>query len=338
LRALASGAGALAAFLLTALPAYADTTYVVRWGDSLSSIAVHHHTTVRTLARLNGIHPDRVLLAGTALRLPSHGASAPPPAARYRVRVGDTLTAIAADYRVGLVTLARANHMRVNGVLVAGRVLKIPGAGEARVTLGGRYRVRVGDTLSGIAASYGMTLSALAHANHLNPSRYLIAGSVLRVPERATTESSATTSSIAASGSPVVTGPVLSRLAVRGLIDKWAAHYGVPPSLARALAWQESGYQTTLTSVAGASGVMQVTPDTWSYVETILIGQTVPHTADGNIRVGVAYLASLLSQFGGDQRRAVAAYYQGARSVMRRGILPETKTYVANVLALETRV
>jgi soluble lytic murein transglycosylase-like protein len=227
----------------------------------------------------------------------------------------------------------------VNGVLIAGRVLRIPGAGEARVTLVGRYRVRVGDTLSGIAGSYGITLSALAHANHLNPARYLIAGSVLHVPQKAAASATtATSTAISGRSESVATGPVLSRLTVRGLIDRWAAHYGVPASLARALAWQESGYQTTLTSVAGASGVMQVTPDTWSYVETILIGQTVPHTAEGNIRVGVAYLASLLSQFGGDQRRAVAAYYQGARSVRRRGILPDTQQYVANVLALETRV
>ena len=47
-------------------------------------------------------------------------------------------------------------------------------------------------------------------------------------------------------------------------------------------------------------------PATWRYVERFLIGARVPHTADGNVRVGVAFLHSLLHQFGGDERLALA--------------------------------
>jgi hypothetical protein len=39
---------------------------------------------------------------------------------------------------------------------------------------------------------------------------------------------------------------------VRWLIDYWAKHYGVDPTLMRALAWMESGYQPNLTSAVGA--------------------------------------------------------------------------------------
>jgi soluble lytic murein transglycosylase-like protein len=122
---------------------------------------------------------------------------------------------------------------------------------------------------------------------------------------------------------------------VRALLDYWASHYGVDRKLVRALAWMESGYQTDLTSSAGAWGVMQILPVTWSYVESVLIGANVPRTASGNIRVGVVYVRQLLRQFGGDERKALAAWYQGPASVRRNGILRESKVFVANVLALK---
>jgi hypothetical protein len=123
---------------------------------------------------------------------------------------------------------------------------------------------------------------------------------------------------------------------VRALLDYWAGHYGIDRRLVRALAWMESGYQTNLTSSAGAWGVMQILPVTWDYAEAVLIGANVPRTASGNIRVGVAYLRQLLREFGGDERRALAAWYQGPASVRKRGILRESKAFVANVLALKS--
>jgi hypothetical protein len=124
---------------------------------------------------------------------------------------------------------------------------------------------------------------------------------------------------------------------VRALIDHWAGLYGVDRPLVRALAWMESGFQTNLTSSAGAWGVMQILPPTWSYVEDVLLGSKVPRTASGNIRVGIVFMRQLLREFGGDSRRALAAWYQGPRSVRKHGPLRETKQFVANVLALRER-
>jgi len=143
--------------------------------------------------------------------------------------------------------------------------------------------------------------------------------------------------------SPTAVKPVLVKATtatpasrVRALLDYWAAHYGVDRKLVRAVAWMESGYQTNLTSSAGAWGVMQILPVTWSYAETVLIGQKVPRTASGNIRVGVAFLRQLLREFAGDERKALAAWYQGPASVRKNGILRESKVFVANVLALKS--
>jgi hypothetical protein len=125
---------------------------------------------------------------------------------------------------------------------------------------------------------------------------------------------------------------------VRDSLAYWAGHYGVDASLVRALAWQESGHQNHVVSTAGALGVMQVTPATWDFVETVLVGRRIAHTADGNVRVGTAFLAHLLRQFRGDERLALAAYYRGPAAVRRYGVGPETSRYVANVLALKQRM
>jgi peptidoglycan hydrolase-like protein with peptidoglycan-binding domain len=139
--------------------------------------------------------------------------------------------------------------------------------------------------------------------------------------------------------SPQAVRPVLVRTTtpatkVRALIDYWAARYGIEKKLVRAVAWMESGFQTDLTSAAGAWGVMQILPVTWSYVETVLIGHKVRRTASGNIRIGVVYLKQLLREFKGDERKALAGWYQGPASVRKIGVLRETKVFVANVLAL----
>lgn len=179
------------------------------------------------------------------------------------------------------------------------------------------HLVRTGDTLTALAARYGTTVAALERANHLRPGAFLLIGKRLRIPTG--------------------TGPV-GRSDVRGSLDRWAVHYGVDPHLARALAWMESGFQPTIRSPIGAWGVMQVTPATWNYAESVLIGMPIPRTADGNVRIGVAYLHHLLHVFRGDERLALAAYYQGPASVRKRGLLRETKAFVADVQALEQRM
>jgi Transglycosylase SLT domain/Putative peptidoglycan binding domain/LysM domain len=179
------------------------------------------------------------------------------------------------------------------------------------------HLVRSGDTLTALAARYGTTVRALERANRLRPGAFLLIGTRLRVP----------------AGARHVPGTD-----VRGSLDRWAVHYGVDPHLARALAWMESGFQPAIRSPIGAWGVMQVTPATWDYVEGILIGSRIPRTADGNVRIGVAYLSHLLRAFGGSERLALAAYYQGPASVRTRGLLRETKAFVADVQALKTRM
>ena len=177
--------------------------------------------------------------------------------------------------------------------------------------------VQPGETLTAIADRHGTTVRDLAQRNRMDPSDLLLIGVRLIVPRTRITS---------------------ARADVKASIAKWSAHYGVDPALARALAWQESGFQSHVRSSVGAGGVMQVMPETWTFVELFVIGLNVPDTTDGNIRVGVAYLDHLLGQFNGNARLALGSYYQGPAAVREHGLFPETKRFVANVLALRGRV
>ncbi|MCZ4491615.1 MAG: LysM peptidoglycan-binding protein, partial [Conexibacter sp.] len=116
-----------------------------------------------------------------------------------------------------------------------------------------------------------------------------------------------------------------------------AGQNGAPASLATAIAWQESGFNNNMVSVANARGIMQVIPSSWDYVQNNLgAGRLDPASPSDNVRAGSILLAHLLRNTG-DPATAVAAYYQGLGSVRRIGMLPETRQYVANVMALRSR-
>jgi hypothetical protein len=120
-------------------------------------------------------------------------------------------------------------------------------------------------------------------------------------------------------------------------VERWASRAGVPERLALAVAWIESGYQSDIRSATGDWGPMQVSPPAWDFIEGVILRRAVPHTTNGNIRVGVLYLRRLLREFDGDARLAIAAYHQGAASVRAVGVLPETEKYVEAVQAVAVR-
>ena len=119
-------------------------------------------------------------------------------------------------------------------------------------------------------------------------------------------------------------------------VQNVAAAHGVSPSLAAAIAWQESGFNNAMVSSANARGVMQVMPGTWDYVQQNLAGSRPldPNSATDNVHAGVMYLKRLLTDAGGDENAAIAGYYQGLASVRERGMYDDTQQYVDNVQAL----
>ena len=186
--------------------------------------------------------------------------------------------------------------------------------------------VRSGESFFSIAARYHVSPWRLARRNRLSLMRVIVPGQRLALPKGARL------------APPSSTGPPASRDAVRAAIDYWARVYGVDPTLARALAWMESGFQQDVVSSVGAIGVMQLLPETWEFVDLVLLGERTPRTYRGNVRAGVRYLRWQLDEFDGDVSLALAGWYQGARAVRERGLFDDTKEFVRIVLELHGSV
>lgn len=98
----------------------------------------------------------------------------------HMVRRGETLSQIAAENGVSLSALLAANPQITNPNLIfAGQEVRIPtgGAGAA----GGSYTVRPGDTLSGIAARFGLDWRSLALDNGLANPNLIFPGQTIRL-------------------------------------------------------------------------------------------------------------------------------------------------------------
>ena len=186
--------------------------------------------------------------------------------------------------------------------------------------------VASGESFFSIAARYHVSPWRLARRNRIPLTRVIVPGQRLAMPAGARMQSSK------------AAGPPASRLSVRGAIDYWSRVYSVDPKLARALAWMESGFQQDVVSSVGAIGVMQLLPETWEFVDDVLLGARTPRTYEGNVRAGVRYLRWQLDEFDGNVRLALAGWYQGARAVRERGLFNETKEFVRIVLALHGTV
>ena len=182
--------------------------------------------------------------------------------------------------------------------------------------------VEPGESFFSISARYNVSPWQLARVNRVDLTDVIHAGQRLALPRgaRITTRGTSTGSA--------------SRDTIRAEIDYWARQYGVDASLARALAWMESGFQQDVVSSVGAVGVMQLLPETWEFVDTVLLGFPTPRTYEGNVRAGTRYLRWQLDEFGGDVRLALAGWYQGARAVRERGLYGETKEFVRIVQEL----
>ncbi|MGB9849155.1 MAG: lytic transglycosylase domain-containing protein [Moorellaceae bacterium] len=111
--------------------------------------------------------------------------------------------------------------------------------------------------------------------------------------------------------------------------EKAGRKYGVDPDLLRAVAWVESGYDVKAVSPKGATGVMQLMPDTAK-----ARGVTDLFDPAQNIDAGAEYLRELVDAYNGDLELALAAYNAGTAAVERyKGVPPytETRKYVAAV-------
>jgi LysM repeat protein len=293
--------------LALAAPAQAAVPHTVQPGETLWSIAAASNFTTRSLAAANGLPETAQVVAGTTIQVPSEAEAATALAGGPTVSAPAPAAAATTDTSVA------------------------PGPM-------GAYTVQPGDTLSGIAARSGVTAGQIAWMNGVDPNGLLQAGTVLKLPTGAAIASDAPAPPAPPALAPDAPPYVTPARVTAEQIGAVASTHGVPPDLAAAVAWQESGFNNGFVSAANARGVMQILPGTWSWVQDQLAaGPLDPYSAIDNVNAGVLYLGQLLRDSGGNPAVAVANYYQGTASVSRVGLLPETERYVENVMALRSR-
>lgn len=171
----------------------------VRRGETLGKIAGRYGVSVSSIKRANNMRGSTIMV-GQSLVIPglkgsvstastSSGSQNATSTARYTVRRGDTLGAIAARHRVSIGSIKGANNMR-GSLIRPGQVLTIPGAsgryydtpsGGTAITKTTAYRVKPGDTLGAIASRYNVSVSTIKKANRLRGST-IMAGQELTIP------------------------------------------------------------------------------------------------------------------------------------------------------------
>ncbi|WP_428561812.1 MAG: LysM peptidoglycan-binding domain-containing protein [Solidesulfovibrio sp. DCME] len=156
--------------------------------------------TVRVALSASGVD-NTALAEGPDACAPKPVAAAKP--ARHRVNKGESIGSIARKYGVSTKELLAANKMKTERRLTLGSWIVIPGAAPAQpaavaaaksgpgpaapaaqavAVADASHRVQKGESVSGIAAKYGISAETLMAANKLRSPKDLRAGASLTIP------------------------------------------------------------------------------------------------------------------------------------------------------------
>ena len=170
LRLVAAG---LSALLLLAA---AGSSYVVKRGDTLSTIANDFDTTVAAIANANGVSNPNLIFIGQELVIPGSNT--------YVVQPGDTLERIGRKTGTAVAVLAEANGITNPDRLYVGTRLQLTVPAHTFKTEVGTaaiYIVQSGDTLGGIAARFKTTVSSLVELNRIADANLIRIGVTLAI-------------------------------------------------------------------------------------------------------------------------------------------------------------
>jgi soluble lytic murein transglycosylase-like protein len=113
------------------------------------------------------------------------------------------------------------------------------------------------------------------------------------------------------------------------IIEKYANHYSLDPTLIKSIIATESGFNPKAVSPKGARGLMQLMPATAQS-----LGVSNSFDPEDNIRGGVKHFRTLMDNFNNDLKLSLAAYNAGKNRVQRLGRIPEikeTRDYVKSI-------
>jgi membrane-bound lytic murein transglycosylase D len=193
--------------IITSPESYGIKLQSIKSTPNFDVVAIEQSIDIPQAARLANISLDKIyqlnpgfqrratppsgstslLLPVSAIPLFKERVTKAPPSSwqaieQYVVQSGDTLSEIARSKHVELDTLSKMNRLtsyRIN----KGQILRIPGTGISSqvalpdfIGIAANYRIRHGDTLSGIANKYRVSLDSVLAWNHLSKSTILKPG------------------------------------------------------------------------------------------------------------------------------------------------------------------
>ncbi|HEY8717888.1 LysM peptidoglycan-binding domain-containing protein [Pengzhenrongella sp.] len=348
----------------------ASASYTVASGDTVSGIAAQHRTSIARIVAANHLDARALIRVGQHLVIPGAGAPAaakaaasrPAPTAHraaglHRVVSGETVSGLAASYRISVASIVAANHLGPHALIRVGQLLAIPGSGASRSAAhpvaaarptSAVHRVASGETVSAIAARYRTSVAAIVAANHLDPRAFIRVGQNLRIPGAGAptrlvgntfagrTYPEAVVNSANANKAALLRSGVPSRAQMRAKVAATARAMGVNQALAQAVAFQESGFNQAAVSPANAIGTMQVVPSAGAWASHLVGRHLNLLNPNDNVTAGVAILRQL-TRISPNLPAAIAGYYQGAASVRDHGMFADTRVYVANIQTLAAR-
>jgi LysM repeat protein len=190
-------------------------SYRVRPGDTLLGIASRHQLTLSELTSINRISSSTLIYPGQVLRVAKVIPSSQPPVGApdtYVVAHGDSLDSVAQKFGITLSALREYNDLARASIIYVGQVINLkPPVGQAKVpkppqpassastlsdeissldpmrptgacSIHGFHTVLSGETISRIAAVYGVSTQSVLSANSLSWSSTIFVGQRLSIP------------------------------------------------------------------------------------------------------------------------------------------------------------
>ena len=166
-------------------------TYTVQRGDTLWAIARRYGTTSGEIAEINNISNPNLIYPGQELRIPTNSTTEGEETRGtgdiiYTVQRGDTLSKIAREYNVTVAHIVELNDITNPNLIYPGEKLRITESDVTNLSPIPKnnystYTVRRGDTLSGIARRFGVSVNYLVTANNIQNPNLIFPGQILIV-------------------------------------------------------------------------------------------------------------------------------------------------------------